>query len=260
MIKDMYSKPRILLCSSGSVATVKVPKLTVKLIERGFEVKIVLTKSSLYFFDKCETYNGGDWKQFVELNGKDMIYQNEDEWVWSCMGDPVLHIELRKWADIILICPASADIMAKIVVGISDDLLLSVIRAWDQSKPKIICPAMNTLMWNHNITRSNVKSLVEEGWEIIDPISKLLACKDLGVGALADLDDIVEKVGNCCGQLNLTARENNLEMIPVLKKKTKSTYFEKYFSNSHELLSGIILGILISLLCQCLILFYSYLN
>ena len=79
--------------------------------------------------------------------------------MWNKIGDPVLHIELRRWADILVVCPASADTMAKIVSGMADNLLLSVVRAWEfNRKPSILCPAMNTIMFEQKITGITIKS------------------------------------------------------------------------------------------------------
>lgn len=63
------------------------------------------------------------------------------------MGDPVLHIELRRWADVLVLAPLSANTMAKVAHGLCDNLLTSVVRAWDYAKPMIVAPAMNTYMW-----------------------------------------------------------------------------------------------------------------
>lgn len=70
--------------------------------------------------------------------------------MWNKVGNPVLHMQLRKWADIVLIAPASADLLAKLSVGIADNLLLCTLRAKDlRETPCVICPAMNTIMWLH---------------------------------------------------------------------------------------------------------------
>lgn len=105
-------------------------------------------------------------------------------------GDPVLHIELRKWADICLIAPLSANTLAKIANGLADNLLTSTLRAWDFSKPICAAPAMNTYMWNHPVTLPQINLLETWGYTVIYPISKKLVCGDTGVGAMADIDSL----------------------------------------------------------------------
>jgi phosphopantothenoylcysteine synthetase/decarboxylase len=110
---------------------------------------------------------------------------------WQKIGDPVLHIELRRWADLLLLAPASADTIAKAANGISDNLVLCIIRAWDFTRPCLLCPAMNTLMLRHPSIISHYQSLKSFGSKIIEPESKLLACGDIGKGALASIPLII---------------------------------------------------------------------
>jgi phosphopantothenoylcysteine synthetase/decarboxylase len=135
------------------------------------------------------------WNRFIEAGGLDSFISDEDEWdSWEKIGDSVLHIELRNIADMLLVCPASADVLAKISNGISDSFFLSILRAWDFNKPCLIAPAMNTLMWRHDITSRHVRYLQSLGCKFIDPVCKKLACEDVGVGALADVTTIVKAV------------------------------------------------------------------
>ncbi|ALA62458.1 HAL3 domain protein [Turkeypox virus] len=123
------------------------------------------------------------------------IYTDSDEWfTWKELFDPVLHIELRRWADIFIIAPLTANTLAKIANGICDNLLTSIVRAWDISKPLIFCPAMNTLMWEHPITESQIDTLKHMGYIEIECIEKKLACGDNGKGAMAEIDDIVRVI------------------------------------------------------------------
>jgi phosphopantothenoylcysteine decarboxylase len=182
----------VLVCVSGSVATLKIPEIVVRL-NTFCHVKLVLTTAGKHFMQKCVGYNVEMWNKFVTCGGNDMIITDEDEWnLWGKMGDPVLHIELRKWADVILIVPASADLISKISVGISDNLILCVLRACDAKKKKVvICPAMNTAMWEHPSTVESLEKISSWGFHVIQPVDKLLACKDKGVGALAPVFEII---------------------------------------------------------------------
>jgi phosphopantothenoylcysteine synthetase/decarboxylase len=104
----------------------------------------------------------------------------------------VLHIELRRWADILLVAPASANTLAKAANGICDNLLLCVIRAWDRMRPAILCPAMNTVMLEHPAILTHLSLLRSYGFTILDTDVKYLACGDVGKGALASLAEIVK--------------------------------------------------------------------
>ncbi|KAJ1910997.1 putative phosphopantothenoylcysteine decarboxylase [Tieghemiomyces parasiticus] len=124
---------------------------------------------------------------------------------WKGKGDPVIHIDLRKWADILVVVPLDANTLAKVANGLCDNLLTCVLRAWDFTKPCVVCPAMNTHMWDHPFTGKHLRVLVDElHFRVIPPISKLLACGDLGIGAMAEPVDIMAKVTEIIRELDLT--------------------------------------------------------
>eukprot|EP00735_Rhodelphis_limneticus_P001200 TRINITY_DN11773_c0_g1::TRINITY_DN11773_c0_g1_i1::g.11581::m.11581 TRINITY_DN11773_c0_g1::TRINITY_DN11773_c0_g1_i1::g.11581 ORF type:complete len:204 (+),score=8.77,sp/P94063/HAL3B_ARATH/62.72/2e-72,Flavoprotein/PF02441.14/3e-44 TRINITY_DN11773_c0_g1_i1:75-686(+) len=176
---EVASKKKILIGVSGSVATVKIAELA-KLLSVNHEVKIVCTKCSQHFFDK------NTLPESVQL------LTDEDEWsTFKKIGDPVLHIELRRWADIAIVAPLSANTMAKLAAGMCDNLLTCIARAWDMSKPFLVAPAMNTHMWDHPLTARHISTLQSLNYIIIPPIAKKLACGDIGMGAMATVDDIV---------------------------------------------------------------------
>jgi len=146
----------------------------------------------MHFLDRAESYNPEMWHRFKCIGGKSLIISDESEWeTWNRIGDSVVHIELRRWADVVVVAPASADLLAKMSSGIADTLLLCVLRAWSFSKPCIICPAMNTVMWNHPVTENCIKTLRGWGYKIVGPVVKTLACNDTGNGAMASVRDIV---------------------------------------------------------------------
>ena len=123
-------------------------------------------------------------------------FSDTDEWCsWSKRDDPVLHIELRKWAHMFLIAPLDANTLAKLSNGLCDNLLTCVARAWDigsiEKRPIVVCPAMNTMMYEHPLTRRQLDTLTNEfGYLMIDSIEKRLMCGDVGKGAMAAVDDI----------------------------------------------------------------------
>lgn len=186
----MYSsvhpaKPHILLAASGSVAAIKFESLCRSLSEWA-EVKAVATKSSLHFVDRSS------------LPRDVTLYTDDEEWSsWKKIGDGVLHIELRKWADIMIIAPLSANTLAKIAGGLCDNLLTCIVRAWDYSKPLYISPAMNTFMWNNPFTKRHLDATNDLGISLLSPTTKRLACGDFGNGAMAEPSEICTKVRLC---------------------------------------------------------------
>lgn len=191
---------KILFGTTGSVAAKLTPKILKKLTEAGHVVQIVATESSFYFWKKTETrlYFGASsfnsWeKPIVDVK----VWEDKDEWPGDIYDPdiPIAHIELREWADALLIAPITANTIAKMANGFADNLLTCVTRAWDIKKPIVIAPAMNTHMWNHPSTDEHIKKL--KSWHdltVINPISKKLACGETGIGALADINDIVAAV------------------------------------------------------------------
>ncbi|CAM9175148.1 unnamed protein product [Scytosiphon promiscuus] len=143
--------------------------------------------------DRTEAYNSDAHKAFRALEPPIPVLGDADEWgVWDTVGDPVLHIQLRDWADLLLVAPLSANTLAKLANGLCDNLVTCVARAWDfkNGKKFVAAPAMNTHMWEHPMTDRHLSTLKELDIVIVPPASKLLACGDTGVGALADVEDV----------------------------------------------------------------------
>jgi phosphopantothenoylcysteine decarboxylase len=204
----------VLLGVTGSVAAIRTPLLYRELAEAGHGVKVVATNPALYFFDPSALPAGvlhvdaDEWPR----RQRDERYQRDD---------PVLHIELRRWADLLLIAPLDANTLAKLASGLSDNCLTCVWRAWDPARPIVLVPAMNTFMWEHPLTRRHLRRLIEDfatvpapagadldtlaAWlnehcprlQLIAPQSKRLACGDIGMGAMAEVRDIVAAVQDC---------------------------------------------------------------
>lgn len=179
----------VLILVTGSVAAIKLPKLIcqLRLLSPRIVIKVALTEASKHFFSLAE---------LSALLPPGHIYSDADEWkAWSKMGDPVLHIELRRWAHLGLIAPLDANTLGKISSGVCDNLVASVVRCWDDGKPLLFAPAMNIYMFQHPITAKGLAVLTNELRYIqIGPISKRLACGDVGLGAMAETEDIVDLV------------------------------------------------------------------
>lgn len=197
---------KLLLGVTGSVAAIKTPELVAALLSAKHEVKVVVTESSLYFFKPSDLPPG-------------ILFRDTDEWPKGGYhrGDQVLHIELRKWADELLIAPLDANTLGKLANGLADNCLTCVARAWDMTRPMILAPAMNTLMWQHPATSRHLCQLAADHGKlpphltdadavahwinsqkcaltIIAPITKELACGDIGPGGMADVATIVAAI------------------------------------------------------------------
>ncbi|CAG8482320.1 7631_t:CDS:2 [Diversispora eburnea] len=148
---------------------------------------IVTTNNALHFFDK----------NIVTKELGVEVITDEDEWKY------------RNWADIFIIAPLDANTLGKIANGLCDNLITCILRAWDLKRPVIVCPAMNTYMWEHPFTSKHLRVLSDQlGFQIISPVSKKLACGDTGIGAMAEvitiIDFIVQKLS-----LNLMVEKNS---------------------------------------------------
>lgn len=206
------NRKHLLLAASGSVATIKLPQILRELsCYNDLSIRIVITKAAENFLAGQSTEQPR-LTSLLQIKNVDGIYRDEDEWAKPWIRqDGILHIELRRWADILVIAPLSANSLAKITAGIADCLLLSVVRAWDttgeiegSSKKRIVvAPAMNTAMWRHPITKKQIKVLEEDwgidsekhGWiEVLRPVEKILACGDSGDGAMCEWTQVVSVI------------------------------------------------------------------
>ena len=211
-------KVHILLAATGSVATIKIPNILEALSKyENVSLRVLLSESAAEFL-QGQSNEQPSLEQIAKINNVDGIYRDADEWrkPWI-RGDSILHIELRRWADLMVIVPLSANSLAKIAIGSSDNLVTSAVRAWDTTglidsarpgvplpggkKVIMVAPAMNTAMWNHPATANHLKILSDdwgvknEGWfEILRPIEKELACGDTGSGAMRDWTEIVAAI------------------------------------------------------------------
>lgn len=181
-------KKNILLGVTASVAAIKTLELAALLNEFA-NIKIVTTQQADYFLQ-------AQLSALSELNIP--ILRDHDEWPALAgayeTGQPILHIELRRWADCMVIAPLDANTLAKLALGLCDNLLTSVFRAWDRQRQVFVCPAMNTFMWDNAPTSEHIQRLQQWGVKLIEPIEKKLACNDVGMGAMAQVAVIAETI------------------------------------------------------------------
>ncbi|XP_050350541.1 phosphopantothenoylcysteine decarboxylase [Nymphalis io] len=194
----------ILIGVTGSVAAIKLPLLIENLLDINanqkyiIKINVICTEHAKHFF------NENDLSHFSYR-----LYDDASEWKsWQGRGDPIIHIDLGKWADMMVIAPLDANTLAKMSQGICDNLLTCTVRAWDMSKPLLFCPAMNTRMWEHPITSKQIAVLQEWGHEEIPPIDKKLMCGDKGVGAMAEVHTIVQRIRSIANKIFENRKQN----------------------------------------------------
>lgn len=176
--------PRILLIVSGGIAAYKSLEL-VRLLKRdGIAVRAVLTKGGAEFVTPLSL--GALTEDHVYSDMFDLKDERE-----------IGHIQLSRQADLIVVCPASADILAKMAAGIADDLATTILLATD--KPVLVIPAMNVRMWEHAATRRNIRQIQADGVTIMEPDEGDMACGEWGRGRLPDPEAIAGEIRRMLG-------------------------------------------------------------
>ncbi|MNS63968.1 Coenzyme A biosynthesis bifunctional protein CoaBC [compost metagenome] len=173
------SKSKVLFILTGSIACYKACHVISRLVQAQCEVQVVATPSALQFVGNA-TLEGLTGKPVVS----DLYHQ----------GNVMDHIHLMRWADLIIVAPATANFVNKSAQGIGDDLVGTLFLAHDFKKPFLLAPAMNTSMYLHPVTQGSIKKLRELGIEILETASGVLACGEEGYGKLLDPDLILKEV------------------------------------------------------------------
>ncbi|APH14862.1 phosphopantothenoylcysteine decarboxylase / phosphopantothenate--cysteine ligase [Clostridium sporogenes] len=171
------NKKCVVLGVTGGIASYKALDIVSKLKKLNYDVNVIMTKSALQFIHPLP---------FQSLSGN-MVSNDMFE---EPKAFEIQHISLAKKADMILVAPATANIIGKVANGIADDMLSTTIMA--ATCPVVFVPAMNTNMYKNPIVKNNIEKLKGFGYEFINPISGRLACGDVGEGKMADTEDIVE--------------------------------------------------------------------
>lgn len=175
----MFSQKKILLGVCGGIAVYKAVEIVSRLRKAGAEVKVIMTEAAAKFVTPLT---------FRELSGNQVAVS-----MWTDI--PVYnveHIALAGWADVVLIAPATANMIAKMSAGIADDMLSTTILA--TKAPIMLCPAMNTNMFEHPVTQENLYKLQSLGIKIMQPASGQLACGTSGKGRLPEPEQIVKEL------------------------------------------------------------------
>lgn len=175
----MLKGKKVILGVTGSIAAYKAAEILSLLKKRGAEVRVIITESATRFVQPLT---------FSTLSG----YPVASNLFYLSERFEIEHISLAQWADLILVAPATANIIGKVANGIADDLLTTTILAF--KLPVIFAPAMNKNMISNPIYQENVKKLISWGYEFIDSGYGRLACGEVGEGRLADLEDIIDRI------------------------------------------------------------------
>lgn len=217
-------KFHLLLAASGSVATIKLPNIVqgVAKSHKNVSIRIIITEAAANFL-QGQSEEQPSLEKLAHYPNVDTIYRDADEWKqpWT-RGAPILHIELRRWAHLLVVAPLSANTLGKISNGLCDNLLTSVIRAWgvvptnrnedsdseadgvaneeqQYQRRIVVAPAMNTAMWRHPVTTMQLQQLHSKGiyhwFDVMRPVEKTLACGDTGDGAMCDWTKIAFAIG-----------------------------------------------------------------
>lgn len=176
---SVHPARKILLGVTGGIAAYKSPDLVRRLSERGAQVQVVMTRGAQQFVTPLT---------FQAVSGNPVRTDLWDESAEAAMG----HIELARWADEIVIAPATADFLAKLTYGFAEDLLTTLCLA---TTAKItVAPAMNRQMWANPATQANIKTLKERGIRVLGPASGEQACGEVGVGRMLEPAQIAEEI------------------------------------------------------------------
>jgi phosphopantothenoylcysteine decarboxylase/phosphopantothenate--cysteine ligase len=181
----------IVLGVSGGIAAYKAPELVRRLRDAGADVRVILTPNAARFVSPLSLAAVSDHGVLVE------------QWGDSEHGG-VDHVELARWAELLLIAPATANVIAKMAAGIADDALTTYVLA--HRTTVLVAPAMNTHMLAHPTVQQNIATLRNRGVEIIEPVNGLLACGDEGAGKMPDVPQLVEIVQSHFAKADLKGR------------------------------------------------------
>lgn len=181
----------VLIGITGSIAAFKTLELIKLLKDDGVKVEVIMTRNAMQMIPKEEVEEATGHKVYTELFEKDFDYRQ------ILKTHKVNHIEMAHKADLIVIVPATANFIAKIALGLADDLLTTTLLA--SNSPIILCPAMNPNMWSNPIVQENISKLKNNGVNFIEPNAGILACGDTGYGRLQDVKIIKDEIMN---QLN----------------------------------------------------------
>ena len=189
-MQRLYRK-RIVLGVGGGIAAYKSAELIRRLRDQGAEVQVVMTAGGQEFITPLT---------LQALSGNPVHTELLDPSAEAAMG----HIELARWADLVLIAPATADLMARLAQGLANDLLSTLVLATDA--PVALAPAMNQAMWRDPATQANAATLQQRGFHLFGPGAGSQACGDIGLGRMLEADELAQRAADCFQRRSLSGR------------------------------------------------------
>ena len=211
---------KILLGITGGIAAYKAAELARTLTKRGHVVRCCLTEAGARFITPLT---------LASLTGQPCFGANPDYHEWR--PNPIIeHVDLARWADLVAVVPATADIMGKTANGLANDLLSTLLLATDARV--LWAPAMNRAMWAHPAVQANVRALASFGHTLVEPVDGMLACGEEGTGKLADLFAIADAIETLAGpvlpalagrKVLITAGPTREDLDPVRTLSNRST-------------------------------------
>ena len=189
-MQRLYRK-RIVLGVGGGIAAYKSAELVRRLLEQGAEVRVVMTRGGSEFITPLT---------MQALSGHPVHLDLLDPAAEAAMG----HIELARWADLVLIAPATADLIARLAQGLANDLLTTLVLATDATVA--LAPAMNQAMWRDPATQANLETVQARGLKVFGPAAGSQACGDIGLGRMLEPTDLAHRAADCFQRQALTGK------------------------------------------------------
>ncbi len=172
----------LLLGVTGGIAVYKAADIVSRAVKRGWSVRVVMTANATRFVGPVT---------FEAMSGNPVFLDT----FAGGDGGAIDHIEWAKWPDVACVAPLTANTLGKLACGIADDALSTLLMALPRGTPCVLAPAMNTEMWFHPVVQRNLGWLQDLGrYALVEPVSKRLACGDIGPGALAEPEAILEAI------------------------------------------------------------------
>ncbi len=199
MLKSNTTPKNILILISGSIACYKVCTVISQLKQKNYSIKVVMSEAAQKFIG------------IATIEGLSSEMPITDMYAGGSVMD---HIHLARWADLILLAPATANTINKMAAGLGDDLITTLFLAHDFQKPFLLTPAMNTKMYNHPTTQKSLTELKKMGVEILETASGVLACGEVGYGRLLEPDLIIKAVeSRMTGCEKIKSIEKNIQNV-----------------------------------------------